>query len=38
MGRQVVSLAAEQRLVPGVYLVRLIHGDRRLLARTVIVR
>jgi hypothetical protein len=37
-GRHVVKLAAAGRLAPGLYLVHLIQGDRRLVARAVVVR
>src|SRR5262249_5595973 len=37
-GRHVVTLGTSRTLAPGVYLVHLIRGDRRLVARTVVVR
>jgi hypothetical protein len=37
-GRHVVRLGTSQTLAPGVYLVQLIRGDRRLVARAVVVR
>ncbi|HET9235295.1 MAG TPA: T9SS type A sorting domain-containing protein, partial [Candidatus Eisenbacteria bacterium] len=38
MGRHVVTLSPRRELAPGVYLVHLIHGDRSLVARAVLVR
>jgi len=37
-GRHVVTLGASGRLAPGIYLVRLIQADRRLVARAVVVQ
>jgi hypothetical protein len=37
-GRHVVSLGAPGRLAPGIYLVHLIQGERRLVARAVVVQ
>ena len=37
-GRHVVTLGTSPTLAPGVYLVRLIRGDRRFVARAVVVR
>jgi hypothetical protein len=37
-GRHVVSLGTARTLTPGVYLVHLIQGDRRLVARAAIIR
>ena len=38
MGRHVVTLSPRRELAPGVYLVHLIQGNRRLVARAVLVR
>jgi hypothetical protein len=37
-GRHVVTLGAPEKRVPGIYLVHLIQGDRRLVTRAVVVR
>ncbi len=37
-GRHVVTLGTSPTLAPGVYLVRLIRGDQRLVARAVVIR
>ena len=38
MGRHVVTLSPRKELAPGVYLVHLIQGNRRLVARAVVIR
>ena len=37
-GRHVVTLGARRTLAPGIYLVHLIQGDRRLVARAVVLQ
>ena len=37
-GRHVVTLGAPGRLAPGIYLVHLIQGERRLVTRAVVIR
>src|SRR5207247_571467 len=37
-GRHVVTLGAPGRLAPGIYLVNLIQGERRLVTRAVVIR
>ena len=38
MGRHVVTMSPRRELAPGVYLVHLIQGNHRLVARAVVIR